>query len=115
MEGRRQETPVFGRKMYVNHPLVLDRPPTKASLPQRLPIPAATRRPPPANLHIRHRDAFASTAGQTTDSESIPPIRLRQGRPKGSKNRPKASKPPHHTIKPLKRTAVTESNLKLQA
>ncbi|WP_322760811.1 hypothetical protein [Frankia sp. Cr2] len=46
MEERRQEAPVFGRKMDVNHPLVLDRLPTKASLPQRLPIPAATRRPP---------------------------------------------------------------------
>ncbi len=53
VEGRRQETPVFGQKMYVNHPLVLGRLPTKASLPQRLHIRAATRWPQLADAVTR--------------------------------------------------------------
>ncbi len=67
--------------MYVNHPLVLGRLPTKASLPQRLHIRAATRaatrRPPLADLHIHRRDAFAYSAGQVTDGEDVPLMRLR--------------------------------------
>ncbi len=63
--------------MYVNHPLVLDRRPTKASLPQRLYIHAATRRPPLAGLHIRYRGAFAYIEGRLADGESIPLMRLR--------------------------------------
>ncbi|WP_322777763.1 hypothetical protein [Frankia sp. Cas4] len=77
MEERRKETPIFGRKMYVNHPLVPGRLPTKASLPQRLHTRAATRRPPLADLHIRHCGACTAIEGQVTDDEPIPLIRLR--------------------------------------
>ncbi len=77
VEERRQEAPVFGRKMYVNHPLVPGRPPTKVSLSQRLHIHAATRRPPLAGLHIRYRGAFAYIEGRLADGESIPLMRLR--------------------------------------
>ncbi|WP_322748420.1 MULTISPECIES: hypothetical protein [unclassified Frankia] len=63
--------------MYVNHPLVPGRLPTKVSLSQRLHIRAAGRRPPLADLHIRHRGAFAYSAGQVTDGEDVPLMRLR--------------------------------------
>ncbi|WP_322759774.1 GNAT family protein [Frankia sp. Cr2] len=76
MEGRRQEGPVFGRKMYVNHPLVPGRPPTKASLPQRLHIPAATRRPhPPADSRHTRRWCRPGSAGGRSPCRSTAPSR----------------------------------------
>jgi hypothetical protein len=50
---------------------------TKASLSQRLHTRAATRWPQLAELHIRHRGAFAYIEGQLPDGESIPLMRLR--------------------------------------
>ncbi|WP_322768434.1 hypothetical protein [Frankia sp. Cr1] len=62
MEERRQETPVFGRKMYVNHPLVLDRPPTGPHPPAPL-----------ADLHIHHRGASASRLLTNIHVEGLEP------------------------------------------
>ncbi len=56
--------------MYVNHPLMLDRPPTKASLPQRLPIPAATRRPPLADASVLAARRAFDTTSWSTDVQS---------------------------------------------